>query len=31
LVPRIEHIELEGEPDFFDLYVDGLHLQPIPA
>jgi len=31
LVPRIEHVELEAEPDFFDLYVDGLHLQPISA
>jgi uncharacterized 2Fe-2S/4Fe-4S cluster protein (DUF4445 family) len=31
LVPRIEHIELEAEPDFFDLYVDGLHIQPMPA
>jgi uncharacterized 2Fe-2S/4Fe-4S cluster protein (DUF4445 family) len=31
LVPRIEHVELEAEPDFFDLYVDGLHIQPMPA
>jgi uncharacterized 2Fe-2S/4Fe-4S cluster protein (DUF4445 family) len=31
LVPRIEHIELEGEPDFFDLFVDGCRFEPLPA
>ncbi len=30
-VGRIEHIELESEPDFFDLYVDGMRLEPLPS
>jgi uncharacterized 2Fe-2S/4Fe-4S cluster protein (DUF4445 family) len=29
-VERIEQIELEAEPDFFDLYVDGLRFEPLP-
>ena len=31
LVRRIEHKELETEPDFFDLFVDGCQFTPIPA
>jgi uncharacterized 2Fe-2S/4Fe-4S cluster protein (DUF4445 family) len=31
LVRRIEHIELETEPDFFDLFVDGCQFAPIQA
>ncbi len=30
LIGRIEHIELETEPDFFDLFVDGCMFHPIP-
>jgi uncharacterized 2Fe-2S/4Fe-4S cluster protein (DUF4445 family) len=30
-VGRIEHVELESEPDFFDLYVDGLRFEPLPS
>jgi uncharacterized 2Fe-2S/4Fe-4S cluster protein (DUF4445 family) len=30
LIGRIEHVELETEPDFFDLFVDGCLFQPIP-
>jgi hypothetical protein len=29
LVARIDHVELEGEPDFFERYVDGLRLAPM--
>ncbi|MCL4367985.1 MAG: ASKHA domain-containing protein [Actinobacteria bacterium] len=29
LVRRIEHIELETSPDFFDLFVDGCLFQPM--
>ena len=29
LVGRIEHVELETEPDFFDLFVDGCRFEPI--
>jgi uncharacterized 2Fe-2S/4Fe-4S cluster protein (DUF4445 family) len=29
LVGRIEHVELETEPDFFDLFVDGCQFDPI--
>ena len=28
-VGRIEHVELESQPDFFDLYVDGLRFEPL--
>jgi uncharacterized 2Fe-2S/4Fe-4S cluster protein (DUF4445 family) len=28
LVGRIEHVELEAEPDFFELFVDGCRLEP---
>ena len=31
LVGRIEHVELEQEPDFFELFVDGCQFTPIPA
>ena len=28
-VAAIEHVELEAEPDFFDLFVDGCRLEPL--
>ena len=31
LIGRIEHVELETEPDFFDLFVDGCLFHPIPT
>ncbi len=31
LVRRIEHVELESEPDFFDLFTDGCLFEPITA
>jgi uncharacterized 2Fe-2S/4Fe-4S cluster protein (DUF4445 family) len=31
IIGRIEHVELETEPDFFDLFVDGCMFQPIPT
>lgn len=31
LVSRIEHRELETEPDFFDLFVDGCQFAPMAA
>jgi uncharacterized 2Fe-2S/4Fe-4S cluster protein (DUF4445 family) len=31
LVRRIDHVELEREPDFFDLFVDGCMFHPIPV
>lgn len=30
-VGRIEHVELEAESDFFDLFVDGLRFDPLPS
>ena len=30
-VGRIEHVELEAEPDFFDLFVDGCQFEPLPT
>ncbi len=30
-VGRIEHVELEAEPDFFDMFVDGLRFEPLPS
>ena len=30
-VAQIEHVELEAEPDFFDLFVDGCRFEPLPA
>ena len=29
LIPRIEHVELETIPDFFDLFVDGCQFKPM--
>jgi len=29
LCARIEHVELESEPDFFDLFTDGCMFEPI--
>ena len=29
MIGRIEHVELETEPDFFDLFVDGCQFMPI--
>lgn len=29
LVQNVEHVELEQEPDFFDLYVEMAHFRPI--
>ena len=29
LVRRIKHVELESEPDFFDLFTDGCMFEPI--
>ena len=31
LVQRIEHVELEAEPDFLDLFTDGCLFEPIPV
>ncbi len=31
LVEKIEHIELETTPDFFDLFVDGCQFKPMPT
>ena len=31
LVHRIEHIELETTPDFFNLFVEGCQFKPMPA
>jgi uncharacterized 2Fe-2S/4Fe-4S cluster protein (DUF4445 family) len=31
MIGRIEHIELETEPDFFELFVDGCLFHPIPS
>ena len=30
LVRRIEHIELETTPDFFELFVEGCMFKPMP-
>jgi uncharacterized 2Fe-2S/4Fe-4S cluster protein (DUF4445 family) len=30
-VGRVEHVELEAERDFFDLFVDGLRFEPLPS
>jgi len=29
LLSRVEHVELEAEPDFFELFVDGCRIEPI--
>ena len=31
IIGRIEHMELETEPDFFELFVDGCLFHPIPS
>ena len=31
LVREIEHVELETEPDFFDLFVEGCQFKPMTA
>ena len=31
IIGRIEHVELETEPDFFELFVDGCMFHPIPS
>jgi uncharacterized 2Fe-2S/4Fe-4S cluster protein (DUF4445 family) len=31
IIGRIEHVELETEPDFFELFVDGCMFHPIPT
>ena len=31
MIGRIEHVELETEPDFFELFVDGCLFHPIPS
>ncbi len=31
LVRRIEHIELETTPDFFELFVDACQFKPLPS
>jgi uncharacterized 2Fe-2S/4Fe-4S cluster protein (DUF4445 family) len=31
LVRRIQHVELESEPDFFDLFTDGCQFEPIAS
>lgn len=31
LVERIEHIELETTPDFFDIFVEGCMFKPMPT
>lgn len=30
LVRRIEHVELETTPDFFDIFVEGCQFKPMP-
>jgi uncharacterized 2Fe-2S/4Fe-4S cluster protein (DUF4445 family) len=29
-VKRIDHVELETTPDFFDYFVDGCQFNPMP-
>ena len=31
LVKRIEHVELETSPDFFDVFVEGCQFKPMPV
>ena len=31
LIGRIEHVELETTPDFFDIFVEGCQFKPMPA
>ena len=29
MAPRIEHVELETTPDFFDIFVEGCMFNPM--
>jgi uncharacterized 2Fe-2S/4Fe-4S cluster protein (DUF4445 family) len=31
LVRRIEHVELEQTPDFFEIFVEGCQFKPMPS
>lgn len=31
LIAKVEHLELETAPDFFDLFVDGCQFDPMPS
>ena len=31
VVRRVEHVELETTPDFFDIFVEGCQFKPMPA
>jgi uncharacterized 2Fe-2S/4Fe-4S cluster protein (DUF4445 family) len=31
LVKRVEHVELETTPDFFDIFVEGCQFKPMAA
>ncbi len=31
LIRRIEHVELETTPDFFDIFVEGCQFKPMPS
>lgn len=31
LVRRVEHVELETTPDFFDIFVEGCQFKPMPT
>ena len=31
LVKRVEHVELETTPDFFEVFVEGCQFKPMPA
>jgi uncharacterized 2Fe-2S/4Fe-4S cluster protein (DUF4445 family) len=31
LVKRVEHVELETTPDFFEIFVDGCQFKPMPG
>ncbi len=31
MLARVEHVALEAEPDFFDLFVDGCRFDPVEA
>ena len=31
LVKRIEHVELETTPDFFEIFVEGCQFKPMPG
>ena len=29
LAPKVQHIELETTPDFFDIFVEGCQFKPM--